>query len=175
MEYSHFAKAAYFYDKPFHTFNGYERVESDKYSSVFYNAAEHRTILAFTGTQDLEDLVPDYEIAFGKRTHPRWQQALNRWDMVTHKYPNVTVTGHSLGGALARHVSQKRKAQGSVFNEGHGLFTEERDYLQHYRHPLDIVSLANATQSQRYTKPRDSLDLFLEASWWTRMYNYHRI
>jgi len=175
MEYSTFARAAYYYDRPFDTYQGYDRVEADKYSSVFHNKAENKTVLAFTGTQDSNDFIPDYEIAFGKRTHPRWQQALQRWDTVNLKYSNVKVTGHSLGGALARHVSQHRKAEGSVFNEGHGLFKEQKDYLEHYRHPLDIVSATNASNSRNYKAPSDSLDLYLEATWFTRLYNYHRI
>ena len=56
---------------------------------------------------------------------------------------NISVTGHSLAGRLAQHISDKYKVKGYSFNGGAGLSTigeKENPLMRNIRKKGDIVS-----------------------------------
>lgn len=84
---------------------------------------EGNPYIAFRGTKTFEDIFPDVDIALGLRGHPRYQQALDLTKNVETKYgKQAQVTGHSLGGTIAEHVSDKLGNKAVVFNPGKSLF-----------------------------------------------------
>jgi len=96
---------------------------SDRETSVFYNPVKKDVIVAYRGTDladkttRMKDLWSDAHILTGTQKYDkRFKQALSDYGSIKNKYAkegyNVNVTGHSLGGAIARHVNKHN--QGSV-------------------------------------------------------------
>jgi len=101
--------------------------------------------IAFRGTKTIEDVFPDFDIALGLRSHQRFRDAVDLAKRVESKHgKEAVVTGHSLGGNLAQHVSESLGGRrGKVFNPGKSLFgnpSESTQKLVVERHPLDPVS-----------------------------------
>lgn len=100
--------------------------------------------VAFRGTSKVKDIFPDIDIALGQRTHQRFGEAVDLTKRVEEKYGKQAVlTGHSLGGTVAQHVSEKLGGrQGKVFNPGKSLFgkSETTSSLTVERSPNDPIS-----------------------------------
>lgn len=81
-------------------------------SSVFYNPQNNHVIVGYRGTKlgNMKDITSDFNVAIGKeRRDRRFMEALDHFQQVKDKYDpayhNIDVTGHSLGGSLAKHVN----------------------------------------------------------------------
>ena len=126
------AEAAYEVDKrdELGKQHGYELDKdlSDNRTAVFHNKDKGRSYIGFRGTADSKDLYTDLLDPRGnilkgtQNKNPQFQNDLKMYDAVQKKYGGSTaVSGHSLGGQRARHVSKHRGAQGQGFNVGTGL------------------------------------------------------
>jgi putative lipase involved disintegration of autophagic bodies len=90
---------------------------SDRETSVFYNPTTKKVIVGYRGTAlddsktRWKDLKSDFNILIGKtRNDQRFREATDKYKSVRNKYGDeytFDVTGHSLGGALAKHVNDR--------------------------------------------------------------------
>jgi hypothetical protein len=108
---------------------GYKKDDqlSDRHTLVSTDR-EGNPYIAFRGTSDLGDVAPDVDIALGLRQHPRFAAAVNKTKSVEAKYgKRAKLTGHSLGGTLAEHVSDTLGNSAEVYNPGKSLFGSLRN------------------------------------------------
>lgn len=103
-------------------------------SAVVLTRPNGEAVVSYRGTDHVTDLVPDLQIAMGYHSSPiyhtvgeaaailmkdRFADARDRYEKAKHKYGAVSVTGHSLGGALALHAARAHGgAKAVVFNPG---------------------------------------------------------
>ena len=91
---------------------------------VLKNNNDNSAILAYRGTDptNIFDLNADAQLATGlDRLLPfqtRLQRAEDMYTSVKNIYPNVELTGHSLGGYLADHISRENNEKAVIFNPG---------------------------------------------------------
>jgi hypothetical protein len=91
---------------------------------VLKNNNDNSAILAYRGTDptNIYDINADAQLASGLDNLIPFQTRLSRAeDMYTaakNKYNNVELTGHSLGGYLADHVSRTNNEKAVIFNPG---------------------------------------------------------
>jgi len=100
---------------------------------------DNKIFIAYKGTDRFAELVPDVGILGGKTLinlqlrddkrlfGKRFQDALDLFDEVQRKYPTrpITVTGHSLGASLGKHVASLRNTHAYMFNAGASPFSLE--------------------------------------------------
>ena len=82
-----------------------------------------RVFISYKGTDNWSDVRADGSIFAGThRADPKFKRALNLFDDVRKDFPTeqITVTGHSLGGALGQHVAGNRITHAYTFNAGAG-------------------------------------------------------
>jgi hypothetical protein len=114
-------------------------------------------ILAYRGTRptNLDDINADASILAGQhRTdipHPRFVEAVNHYNYVKNKYPQLDLTGHSLGGMLGAYVGRMHDERAVVFNPGETPFSlsvipaSQTSKTRIYRtNTFDVVSFANS-------------------------------
>lgn len=91
------------------------KVFLDKYN-------RNKPVVVFTGTRKLGDVITDGFLAVGAEDlTPRFRNSKDLLRQVKNKYKsNVIITGHSLGGDIARHVADKNDKIIS-YNPGEGL------------------------------------------------------
>lgn len=84
---------------------------------AYKNVDNGKVIMAFRGTDAPKDLYDDREIALGK-VYPRVNEAIELLGHIYTLFPsvNITVTGHSLGGAIARDVGKHFSIEAATFN-----------------------------------------------------------
>jgi hypothetical protein len=101
----------------------FDKEYSNNNASTFIRP-DGTAILAYRGTRptNLDDLNADASILAGQhRTdipHPRFVEAVNHYNYVKNKYPQLDLTGHSLGGMLADYVGRMNDEKAVVFNPG---------------------------------------------------------
>lgn len=79
---------------------------SNERAAVFKNRKTNKAVVAYRGTHELNDLKADAKIAVGKVPEDRVEEAMRLHAGAKRKYKDgVILTGHSLGGTLAHHVS----------------------------------------------------------------------
>jgi hypothetical protein len=123
----------------------YDQELSDPYTAVFHRQ-QGPAVVAFRGTVPTHppDLGADASILVGVQAqHPRFKQSLDLTNRVRTKHgPQVVLTGHSLGGAIAEHVSLNTDLPAIVYNPGSSPYFPVRSspHTVVYRHPMDIVS-----------------------------------
>lgn len=92
-------------------------------------------VISYRGTDftSASDLLADWQILVGLHSNPfmeplnpsnRFEEASQKYERVKEKYPNVSLTGHSLGGAQALHVARRHSADSYTFNPGASPFAE---------------------------------------------------
>ena len=94
---------------------------SDPETAIYYN--QSNVIIGFRGTANVKDLITDIDIVKGTTNDPRYKQAIDIYNKVKSKYPNLNIiaTGHSLGGNLALYLNSLYGIQSESFNAGLGL------------------------------------------------------
>ncbi len=98
--------------------NGDYYTSTSGFSGVAYKNANGEIVIAYTGTNNLPDWVPN-DIGIALDLVPEeYQEALAFYNMIQHDYQGakITVTGHSLGGALAQLVGAATGADAVTFN-----------------------------------------------------------
>jgi hypothetical protein len=99
---------------------------SNRNRTTFFNPATRQAVVAFRGTHitNPSDLFADYLIATGRTgLSTRFATSASVVRKANKKYgqDNVTVTGHSLGGAQALDVNRKLGNKAWAFSPGAGL------------------------------------------------------
>ena len=94
---------------------------SDPETAIYYN--QSNVIIGFRGTANVKDLITDIDIVKGTTNDPRYREAVDIYNKVKSKYPNLNIiaTGHSLGGNLALYLNSLYGIQSESFNAGLGL------------------------------------------------------
>lgn len=126
-------------------------------NAVTITRPDGSAILAYRGTRptNIDDLNADAAILAGQhRTdtpHPRFIQALDQYNLVSQKYENVDLTGHSLGGTLADYVGRMNDEKAIVYNPGESPFSlsvipksETSKTKIYITNTFDLVSFANS-------------------------------
>lgn len=97
------------------------------YAAAYRDGATGKIVVAFRGTDGLNDVGADAALAFGG-WHPQFDEAINFLrNLAEQQYSkqanpleslqgNVLVTGHSLGGALAQLTAQLYGLDGAAFD-----------------------------------------------------------
>jgi hypothetical protein len=92
-------------------------------TAVYHNAESGKTVLAYRGTTDWEDYVPDAQLAFGNYDGEEFKKAYADYGRVKEKYGDgFIVTGHSLGGTKAIQAANRGGGRAIAFNPGSGVF-----------------------------------------------------
>ncbi|BAP57898.1 hypothetical protein THII_3601 [Thioploca ingrica] len=86
------------------------------HATLFKSEIDGRMILAFRGTDDLKDWVTNIQQALGYRTAQYDQAVLVAQEVLDEYGPNLTVTGHSLGGGLAALAGTVLSIKGTTFD-----------------------------------------------------------
>lgn len=136
---------------------GYTRDDelTNRETSVFYNPENNHVIVGYRGTAlgdgstRMKDLTSDFNIAIGKEGRDRrFRESLDHFQKVKDKYDpmyhSIDVTGHSLGGALAKHVNMYN--QDSIlhdinFNRGSTPLTVWNG--KKFNNPNNMVDISN--------------------------------
>ena len=131
---------------------------SDREHKVFYDPNSKKVVVAYRGTDPrdrfsiLGDIRSDYNILIGKEGRDRrFKRATTQFKGVVDKYQHqgysFDTTGHSLGGALATHVTKKfpnRVSENLNYSRGSGLLEPFRTRPKNtwdYSHAKDPISL----------------------------------
>ena len=159
---------------------------------VLKNNNDNSAILAYRGTDpnNIYDLNADAQLATGLDNLIPFQTRLSRandmYVATKNVYPNLELTGHSLGGYLAEHVSRTNNEKAVVFNPGLtpittallppvGSFkpivyeTDNVDILSHsihntsYKHDVDLRTISQRDDLDSWTGSHN-LDSFLPTS-----------
>jgi len=108
------------------------------YAAAYRNDTTGDVVVAFRGTDDGRDLSVDGSILLGN-TADQYPDALTFYGNVTTQYPGtpITLTGHSLGGALAQYVLAKDYEKNGAATQISNVVTYGapgiRDYLEDKR------------------------------------------
>ncbi|MCD8525334.1 MAG: DUF2974 domain-containing protein [Gammaproteobacteria bacterium] len=138
-----FSKAAY--EKIFELPDSWERAAffenaSGLGISIFNSRREQKTVIAFRGTQNLQNLVSDAQILL------QWpisvaEQAKQFYQQSHHLcYSDITFTGHSLGGALASSMALEYGISAIIFDSP-GFYSHAQTMPYFRRHEALIYNL----------------------------------
>lgn len=128
----------------------YDEELSTKHAAVYHRNG--KPVVAYRGTADLADVGTDLFVAAGSTKHPRFQDAVALADKVKSKYAqDPELTGHSLGGTLAHHVSDQRGHEATVFNPGSNFLAAPRKTSSRVK----VVRNAHDLISQGYAKTKE--------------------
>jgi hypothetical protein len=102
--------------------NGYELDSELSSASVAIYHNNQNVIIGFRGTKELKDISTDVNILKGTTSDIQFKDAINIYNQVKAKYPNLQVyaTGHSKGGSLAIYLNEKFNVPIETFNAGIG-------------------------------------------------------
>ena len=127
---------------------GYQRDNdlSGENHQAYYNPTNNKLIFNVTGTHNLSDWATDAYLGVGKlKDTSRYKEADKIYKKAKEKYhvDNATVTGHSLGGAIAGGIASKNDNV-LTLDKGATIGQKVRGNEKAYRTSGDIVSLLNA-------------------------------
>lgn len=119
-----------------------EELSNDR--AKVYNDGK-QTVISYRGTKptDTQDLSADKSILLNKyQDHSSFKDAEKLYEKTRAKYgEDILLTGHSLGGTKAIHVSKKyNNKKNIVFNPGSGLNKLETKATKVYNHKNDLIS-----------------------------------
>jgi hypothetical protein len=143
------------YEKKRNDYNEWmlEKYHNNREHGVWINNKTKEIKVAFRGTDNLGDVKTDAYLAVGKlKSTDRFKKEDNLIQQLKRMYPNykITVTGHSLGGALASEISNKYNLEGSGFNSGQGIRGKiNNSNFQQYRTSTDPVSLLGDLRGEK--------------------------
>ena len=139
-----------------------QELSSDN-QSVFYHPTEKKLLVNIAGTHKLSDIATDASILFNRlhRTK-RYRNAEETVRKAEEKYnpTETTITGHSLGGAIASQLPSKSNRRKITFNKAAFLpnVGEAKEDEVHYRTALDPISAFTTFSKNTVTVPQNTFD-----------------
>jgi len=128
--------------------DGYEidKSLSGKRSQVYHNKEKNHTIINHRGTQGIHDLYTDVQLMFNNTNNKRFDHGKKITDEAIKKYNNsdITVTGHSLGHAIAQEANKKHDKELVTLNGAitpNDLIRRQKDNEFVVRSNYDPVSM----------------------------------
>ena len=126
---------------------------SNHNQSIFYNKKKNKVLNSIAGTHNLKDVGTDVWLALGglKQTD-RYKEAKSTLEKAKKKYKPtyVSVVGHSLAGAIARGIADK-KDKVTTFNGAVLPFKNSQTNEKNYRTRGDVVSAFGIGQKHTQT------------------------
>lgn len=114
-------------------------------AQVYYHPETKHLVVNHRGTKGVHDVMTDIGLMFGHKSGKRFQHGKKITDEALKKYDtdNVTVSGHSLGGPIAREASKNKKHDVVVVNPAVApldMFNRQKDNETIVRSTLDPIS-----------------------------------
>jgi hypothetical protein len=106
----------------------YQEDKSGHDYAVYHNPTQKKSYLVFKGTSDANDVIPDLSILLGyQSSHNSFQNALDLYDQLKKEKNDHEweVVGHSLGGAKAMYVAERKGINSHAFNPGYNNYLDE--------------------------------------------------
>ena len=144
---------------------GYQRLdnytspptESGFYAEVYQAGPDHpkagEIVIAFRGTDDLNDVVTDVRGNVFNQKDAQYTQAFNFTQRIINDFggnQEIKVTGHSLGGALAQYSAASHNLPAYTFNSAqvnerlrHGLGDQPYENIVNIVHADDPLNIGN--------------------------------
>ena len=149
---------------------------TNKNITTFFDVENERVILSFRGTDGgnnlgmrYEDLLTDYQLAIGRlRSTKRFEEAVEMLEKVIKKYGknNISLCGHSLGGAIADYISDIYKIPTYIYNTGSSPLSVINNPLpkRYTTEKFDILSFSDKLYNESIiaSKGRHSLQDFIK-------------
>jgi predicted esterase YcpF (UPF0227 family) len=136
----------------------YQPHHSGKTHAVYRNHKTNTNIIAFKGTSNAADIVPDIHIAAGtQHSNIKFSNAHNLYQSLKEQYhPEAKweTTGHSLGGAKAMYVAQQNGLHSYAFNPGYVAYTDDKintDYDKHHVRVIKGDPISNSILEKKLT------------------------
>tara|TARA_R110002153_G_scaffold19230_4_gene66414 strand:- start:3490 stop:5097 length:1608 start_codon:yes stop_codon:yes gene_type:complete len=123
--------------------------------SIFHDAFNNETVIAFRGSQRMKDVGTDMLIFMSlESVSQRFRQSLQVTKQVIDSYPasKVVTCGHSLGSGLSIVASNKYNLESHNFNSAESLLTAmkmKNEKVYNYRTHFDAVSVANTVERNK--------------------------
>jgi hypothetical protein len=115
---------------------------SNHNQQVYYNKNNGKLLYNINGTHNLSDVGTDVYLAAGKlKNTNRYKEARSVLEKAKKKYntENASISGHSLGGAIAQYVSSKNDNT-ITLDKGATIGQKTRNNESSYRTKGDVVS-----------------------------------
>ncbi len=113
-------------------------------SIAVYTSQAGNSIVAFRGTKNLKDAVPDLHVFVGSEAHSTFPDAVKDVKNVEEVLGQKSLlVGHSLGGSRAHHVSKMLGNQAVLYNPGSSPFFKtvvDRSKVTVRRSEQDVIS-----------------------------------
>lgn len=136
---------------PSESIEGYEldKELSGQRAQVYHNKDTNHTIINHRGTKGIHDMYTDLQLMFGHKSNRRFQHGKKVTDDAIKKYNNsdITITGHSLGHAVAKEANKKHNKELVTLNGAvtpHDLVNEQKDNEHIIRTQYDPVSFLHS-------------------------------
>jgi hypothetical protein len=124
---------------------------------VWYHPDERKLLVNVAGTHNLRDGGTDMYLAMGKlKDTSRYKTRENIRQCQTVGVDSATVTGHSLGGAIAQYMSSKNDKEYTL-DKGATIGQKTRTNESVYRSSGDLVSGMNANSKRMTTLQQNGL------------------
>jgi hypothetical protein len=130
---------------------------SNQSDRVYFNPYDNKLLITYRGTTNLlNDIPADLSILTGKFDAERFTGAQKQYEAVKQKYyqtPDITLTGHSLGGTIASRIGHNdpnnqvityNKGSGSLFDS----FRHKPENEHNYRQAGDLISVLDMGNSK---------------------------
>jgi hypothetical protein len=97
------------------TIQGYnlDKELSGQRAQVYHNPKTNHVIINHRGTKGINDMYTDMKLMFGFKNNKRFNHGKDITDEALKKYHNadVSITGHSLGHAIAKEANKEHKKE----------------------------------------------------------------
>ena len=145
---------------------------SDINHKVYYNKdkdRDNRLLVTYRGSSNLNDFITDGHLAFGSlRNTKRYDESADVLRKAKSKYneDKALITGHSLGGSIAKAVAKKDDKIIS-YNSGNGLFganfNTKSNNIKNYRTNGDLVSIMHNPKTTKTLKNKNLIKNFINS------------